>query len=132
MTRINSVAFIPKQNTVYACGHYWSNEKTTAASSDTTLYNTQAVITRFSSSGNVDLFLNIKGTNPVSGLTSQDECWGILPAASQDGTFYAILSIKMTEVRATPKGNWRDLLLVMFNSDGSVGQATTFSNGNIN
>mgnify|MGYP003348517569 CR=1 FL=1 len=51
---------------------------------------------------------------------------------TNDGAFMAILQIKMSSVRPAIKGDWTDLLLVLFNSDGSVKRATTFSNGNIN
>jgi len=38
----------------------------------------------------------------------------------------------MTEVRDNTKGDFKDMLLVLFNSDGTVKRATTFTNGNIN
>jgi hypothetical protein len=57
---------------VLACGHYWADEATTETNTDTSLYTLQATITRFNADGNVDLFLNIAGPNPVSGKTAQD------------------------------------------------------------
>jgi len=70
---------VPKTADVLICGHYWSDEAEKETNTDTSLYTTSAVISRLNADGKVDLFLNIAGKNPVSGKTSQDECWGILP-----------------------------------------------------
>lgn len=82
------------------------------------------------SDGTVDLFLNIQGANPDKTKTAQDECWGVLPVG-REGQFAAVLSIKMTEIRDSTKGNFKDMLLALFKSDGSVIRSTVFTNGNI-
>ena len=42
-----------------------------------------------------------------------------------------MLSIKMTELRDNTKGNFRDVLLILFTSAGTVKRATVFTLGNI-
>jgi hypothetical protein len=66
--------------------------------------------------GEVLFYMNIAGTNPVSSKVSQDECWGI--SSQPDGTFSAALSIKMSEVRSVTKGDFKDILLISFDSKG--------------
>lgn len=78
-TRINSFAMVPGTDQVLTCGHYWSNEATSDTNTDTSFYNTQAVITRVQSDGTPELFMNINGANPVTTAMGKDECWGIIP-----------------------------------------------------
>jgi hypothetical protein len=84
---------------------------------------------RVASDGTVQNYLTIFGTNPQAGRESQDECWGVTP--KEDGSFAAVLSIKMTEVRDNSKGDFKDIILILFTSAGTVKRATTFTLGNI-
>lgn len=96
---------------------------------DTNLYATSAVIVRVVGDGSVQNYMTIAGTNPISTKVSQDECWGITP--NTDGTFAAVLTIKMTELRDNTKGDFKDVLLIIFSSSGTVKRATVFTLGNI-
>jgi hypothetical protein len=73
--------------------------------------------------------MSISGTNPVSTSVSQDECWGI--TAKKDGTFSAILSIKMTQLRDSTKGDFKDVILILFSSSGAVVRSVVFTQGSI-
>jgi hypothetical protein len=129
MTRINSVVNIPSTDSFLACGHYWVNEDTTQLETDTKKYQTSAVIMKVKNDGQVLNYLSISGTNPVPSTVSQDECWGV--TAKKDGSFSAVLSIKMTQLRDSTKGDFKDVLLIIFNSSGAVTRAVVFSQGSI-
>lgn len=130
MTRINSIAQIPNSDSFFACGHYWANEATTAVNVDVTTYNTQGVILKVKNDGTVIFYMQISGTNPVSSKVSQDECWGL--STNKDGSFAATLSIKMSEVRSTNKGDFKDVLLITFDNMGALQNSVVFSLGTIN
>lgn len=78
--------------------------------------------------GEVLFYMSISGNNPVATKTSQDECWGIATNSANDG-FSAVFSVKMTELRDNTKGDFRDILLVLFTSAGSVNRASMFTTG---
>ena len=120
MTRINSVTSIGTEDVFLACGHYWANEATTELNQDVNAYETQAVIMKVRNDGTVLFYLNIAGTNPVASKVSNDECWGI--STQTDGTFSAVLSIKMSEIRSATKGDFKDILLIRFNNMGQIDQ----------
>jgi len=130
MTRINSVKNLPGTDTFLACGHYWVNEDLVSTNTDTSTYQTSAVIMKIKNDGSVVFYMSISGNNPVSTKTSQDECWGVTTNALDDG-FSAVFSVKMTELRDSTKGDFRDVLLVLFTSAGLVKRATMFTTGNI-
>ena len=73
--------------------------------------------------------MSISGTNPVASSVSQDECWGV--NAKKDGSFSALLTIKMTELRESTKGDFKDVLLILFNSSGAVVRSVVFTHGSI-
>lgn len=129
MTRINSVANIEGTDSFLACGHYWVNEDTSQTSTDTKTYQTSAVIMKVKNDGSVLNYMSISGTNPVASAVSQDECWGVSP--KKDGSFSAIFTIKMTEIRDSTKGDFRDVLLILFNSSGAVIRSIVFTQGSI-
>lgn len=128
-TRINSYAMIPNTGTFFTCGHYWSNEATSEQNTDIAYYSTEAVITRIRDDGTPDLYMNLHGSNPVSTAQGKDECWGIVP--QKDGDFATVMTVTMSSIRGNDKGDFRDLLLVTFNSAGTVQRAVVFTNGNI-
>lgn len=128
-TRINSFAMVPNTDVVLTCGHYWSNEATSDTNTDISFYATEAVIARVKDDGKPDLFVNIHGTNPDATAQSKDECWGIVPM--KDGDFATIMTVTMSSIRSSTKGNFRDMALILFNSAATVQKAIVFSNGNI-
>lgn len=80
--------------------------------------------------GDVLFYMSIAGTNPVSTKVSNDECWGI--NSQKDGSFSAVLSIKMSEVRSATKGDFKDILLVKFNNMGYIEtDAVVFTQGTL-
>jgi len=64
---------VPGSKDIYACGDY--NVKGEASNFEQAVYT--AAIFRADNMGNVNFYLTVAGTNPVSTAANQDRCMGV-------------------------------------------------------
>jgi hypothetical protein len=117
---------VPGTKDIYACGDYNVNSEAT----DFTLATYTAALWRGDNMGNVNFYLTVSGTNPLSTAANQDRCMGV---SWEEKTQWltVLLQVKAKEIRYFNKGNFFDTVVMVIDQAGTVQKAVSFSNSDI-
>ena len=111
MSRVNSVSLSEKSGNFYLCGDYQES----GAFSDTKA-GYSPTFARLSDDGEVSWIMSLAGTHPLNdqgsnAFKAQDHCMAVT-YDDESEVVTAIIQGKMSEVRATGKGDFYDTIIV--------------------
>ena len=132
MSRITSVSQAAKDDDLFLCGEIITDEEnyTEPYGSDVEI---KATIARMKDDGDVSWIITASGKHPLYDGTNykdQDRCMGISYYKEREEVA-VVLQGKMTEVRASTKGDFYDTILIRLNEGGETEDVIVISNGQL-